>query len=139
MHTETSAELRERSIPELLRELSSETATLIRQEMKLARVELVEKGKHAQAAAVSFSATAVLGLGAFLALTAAFVAALSLVTPVWLAALIVAVVYGIVAFVMAQSGKKQLKDVAPLVPEQTADTIKEDIAWAKTLNKSDAK
>lgn len=130
---------RDRSIPELLRELSNETATLVRQEMALARTELAEKAKPAAASAVSFGGTALFGLGAFGAITACIIAALALFLAARAAALIVAIVYGIVAFVLAEAGKKKLHEAeAPLVPQTTA-TVKEDIAWAKTQLKSGGK
>jgi hypothetical protein len=129
---------RERSIAELLRELSDETATLIRQEMMLARAELAEKAKPAKASAASFGATALFGLGAFGALTAAFIAALALALPTWLAGLIVAVVYAIVARVLMQIGQKKLQEATPPLPE-TTQTIKDDISWAKTRPKSGVK
>lgn len=132
-------ELRERTLPELLRELGDETATLIRQEMALARVELVEKGKSASATVPLFGATAIFGLGAFGAVTTFLIAVLALAMPVWLAALIVTVIYGGIALVAAQTGKKKLQHVGSLVPEQTAETVKEDIEWAKTRAKSGAK
>ena len=65
------------------------------------------------------------------ALTACFIAALALLVPVWAAALIVTVVYGIVAGVLAMIGRRQLQST-PLAPEKTQQTIKEDIEWVKT-------
>lgn len=139
MQSDRVEELKEHSIPDLLRELSNETATLVRQELELAKAELTEKSRPAIASAGMFGATAVLGLGAFGALTAALIALLALAVEVWIAALIVAVVYGIAAFVLAQAGKKKLQEVAPLVPEQAAQSVREDIEWAKTRAKSAGK
>ena len=132
------ADARERSIPELLRDLSGETATLVRQEMELARAELTEKAKPVGASAISFGGTALFGLGAFGATTAFLIALIALALPLWAAALIVAIVYGAVAFILAQIGKQKLRAATPLAP-QTAQTIKDDIAWAKTQAKSEAK
>jgi len=129
----------DRSFPELLRELGDELATLLRQEIALAKVELAEKGRTAGASAGMFGAGALFGLGAFGALTAAVIALIALALPVWAAALIVAVVYGIVAYVLAQRGRRKLTEAAPLVPEMTAATVKEDIAWAKTRATSNVK
>jgi energy-converting hydrogenase Eha subunit H len=58
---------------------------------------------------------------------------------VWASALIVTALYGAAAFVLAQTGKKKLHEAAPLIPEQTAQTVKEDIEWAKTRAKSGAR
>lgn len=126
----------DRPIGELLRELGDEISTLVRAEVALAKVEITEKAKPVVATAGMFGGTALLGLGAFGALTTCFIAALSLVLEVWVAALIVAVVYGIAAYVLVEAGKKKLKEAAPLVPAQTAQTVKEDIEWAKTRAKS---
>ena len=86
-----------------------------------------------------FGGTALLSLGAFGALTAFLIALGAVWMPVWASALIVTVVYGIAAFVLAQTGKKKLHEAAPLVPEQTAQTVKEDIEWVKTRAKSGAR
>jgi VIT1/CCC1 family predicted Fe2+/Mn2+ transporter len=119
-----------------MRELGDEIAMLIRQELALAKAEMAEKSRPAVASAGMFGAGALLGLVAFGAITAAIIAALALVMPVWLAALIVSVVYGAVAGVMAMTGKKTLQEAGPLVPEQTAQSVKEDIEWAKTRARS---
>jgi uncharacterized membrane protein YqjE len=129
----------DRPIGELLRELGDEISTLVRQEIALAKVEIAEKTKPAVASAGMFGGTALLGLGAFAALTTFLIAALALWVPVWAAALIVTVAYGAIAFVLAQTGKKKLHEAAPLIPEQTAQTVKEDIEWAKTRAKSGAR
>ncbi|MFN2461278.1 MAG: phage holin family protein [Candidatus Velthaea sp.] len=132
MHEERVEELKQESLPELLRALSTETTTLIRQEIELAKVEIVEKGKAAGVGAGMFGASAVVGLGAFGALTTCIIALIALALPVWAAALIVAIVYGLIALAVAQTGKKKFEDAAPLAPEQTMQTVKEDVEWAKT-------
>jgi uncharacterized membrane protein YqjE len=129
----------DRPIGDLLRELGDEIATLVRQEIALAKVEIAEKTKPVVASAGMFGGTALLGLGAFGALTTFLIAVIALWTPVWASALIVTILYGVVAFVLAQTGKKKLHEAAPLVPEQTAQTVKEDIEWVKTRAKSGAR
>jgi hypothetical protein len=129
----------DRPIADLLRELGDEIATLVRQEIALAKTEITEKTKPVAASAGMFGGAAVLGLGAFGALTAFLIALLSLELQVWAAALIVAVIYGIAAYVLAQSGKKKLHEAAPLAPEQTAQSVKEDIEWVRTRAKSGAR
>ncbi|HTD34521.1 MAG TPA: phage holin family protein [Candidatus Elarobacter sp.] len=123
----------------LLRELGDEIATLVRQEFELAKVEIAEKAKPAAVSVGMFGGTALFALGAFGALTAFLIALIALALPVWAAALIVTVVYGIVAGVLAMTGKKKMQEAAPLVPEQTAQTVKEDIEWAKTRARSGAR
>jgi len=130
----------DRPIGELLRELGDEISSLVRSEIALAKVEITEKTKPALASAGMFGGTAVLGLGAFGAATAFLIAGIAaLGLPVWASALIVAIVYGTGAFVLAQTGKKKLHEAAPLVPEQTAQTVKEDIEWVKTRARSGAR
>ena len=129
----------DRPIPVLLRELGDEIATLVRQEFELAKVEIAEKAKPAAVSVGMFGGTALFALGAFGALTAFLIALIALALPVWAAALIVTAVYGIVAGVLAMTGKKKLQEAAPLIPEQTAQTVKEDIEWAKTRAKSGAR
>jgi uncharacterized membrane protein YqjE len=130
-------DLRDRSLGELLKQLSEQTTRLVHQELELAKAELTQKGKQAGAGAGLFGGAGALGLAALGALTACFILALNAVMPAWLAALIVAVVYGIIAFVLVKQGQAKLKAAGPPVPEQTIETVKEDVAWAKTQMRSD--
>jgi len=130
-------ELRERSLPELLKQLSEQTTRLVHQELELAKAELQQKGKQAGMGAGMFGGAGALGLAALGALTACFILALNAIMPAWLAALIVAVVYGIVAFVLVKQGQAKMKAAGPPVPEQTIETVKEDVEWAKTQMRSD--
>jgi uncharacterized membrane protein YqjE len=124
--------LKERSIGELLTQLSQETTTLVRQELELAKAELTEKGKEAGKGAGMFGGAGLLGLLAAGALTACIIAALDTAMPLWLAALIVTVLWTGIGAVLAARGRKELQRAAPAVPEQTVETVKEDIQWAKT-------
>jgi MFS family permease len=129
-------ELRERPIGELFKQLSEETSTLIKQELALARAELTEKGKEAGKGAGFFGGAGLLGLLAAGALTACIILVLATFLPDWVAALIVAVVYGAIAAVLALRGKDRVQHATPPVPEQTVDTVKEDVEWAKTRGRS---
>jgi uncharacterized membrane protein YqjE len=131
-----SDDLRDRSLGELLKQLSQETTRLVHQELELAKAELTQKGKQAGAGAGLFGGAGALGLAALGALTACFILALNAVMPAWLAALIVAVVYGIIAFVLVKQGQAKIKAAGPPVPEQTIETVKEDVEWAKTQTRS---
>jgi MFS family permease len=132
-----SDDLRERSIGELLKQLSEETTRLVHQELELAKAELTQKGKQAGAGAGLFGAAGAIGLLAAAALTTFFILALDAVMPAWLAALLVAVVYGVIALVVVKQGQAKMKAAGPLVPEQTIETVKEDVAWAKTQMRSE--
>jgi hypothetical protein len=128
--------LRDRPAGELLKRLSQDLSLLVRQELDLARVELIEKSKTVGAGAGMFSGAAIAGMLALGAFTAFLILALSLAMAPWLAALIVTIVYGAVAGVLALTGKKKIEEATPLVLEQTVDTVKEDVKWAKTQIKS---
>ncbi|MFL5827497.1 MAG: phage holin family protein [Thermoleophilaceae bacterium] len=128
--------LRERPIGELLKQLSQETAQLVRQEIELAKAEVSEKGRKAGQGAGMFGGAGVAGLLALGALTACLIAALDLAMPTWLAALIVTVIWGAVAGVLALTGRKRVREAAPAAPEQTVETLKEDVQWAKTQKQS---
>jgi hypothetical protein len=127
-----AGDLRERPIGELLKQLSEETTRLVHQELELAKAELAQKGRQAGLGAGLFGAAGAIGLLAAAALTACFILALDAVMPAWLAALIVAVVYGAVAAILALRGRDRVKQAVPPVPEQTIETVKEDVEWAKT-------
>src|SRR5215217_251428 len=131
------ADLREQPLPELLKQLSEQTTRLVRQEIELAKAELTQKGKQAGAGAGLFGTAGAIGLAALGALTACFILALNAVMPAWLAALIVAMVYGIIAFVLVKQGQARMKRATPPVPEQTIETVKEDVEWAKTQMRPD--
>jgi len=125
----------DRPVGELLRELSEQTTTLVRQELELAKLELTEKGKRAGIGAGMFGGAGVVGLYAVGALTACLILALATVMTGWLAALIVAVVYGAVAGLLALSGKSKVQQAVPPVPEQATESVKEDVQWTKTRAK----
>lgn len=121
----------EPAVADLLKQLSEQTSALVRQELELARAELTVKGKRAGVGAGMFGAAGITGLYAAGALTAAIVLALSLAMKGWLAALIVAVVYGAVAGVLALLGKNKVQQAGPPTPEQTVQTVREDVQVAK--------
>jgi uncharacterized membrane protein YqjE len=124
-------QLREQPIGELLKQLASETTTLVRQELDLAKAEMREKGKKAGPGFGMIGAAGGVALLALGALTACLILALDGAMPNWLAALIVAVVYGAVAAVLYTRGKEKVDDVGSPAPRQTIETVKEDLQWAK--------
>lgn len=130
-HDTNGTALRDQPISELVKQLTEQTRTLARQEIELAKAELAEKGKKAGVGVGMFGAAGLLGFFAFATLTACAVLALATAVAPWLAALIVAALYGAAAGVLALSGKKHVGEATPPVPEQTVDTVKEDVRWAK--------
>jgi uncharacterized membrane protein YqjE len=135
-YPDDAGDLRERPFGELLKQLSEETTQLVHQEIELAKAELTHKTKQAGIGAALFGAAGAIGLLALAALTTCFILALDAAMPAWLAALIVAVVYGVVAAVLAMRGRAKVKQAVPPVPEQTIQTVKEDLQWAKTQTPS---
>jgi uncharacterized membrane protein YqjE len=134
-----TADPRDQSVGELVKDLANETSTLVRQEIDLAKAEMTERGKRAGKGAAMLGAAAVVGLLAAGALTAALIAVLDRAMATWVAALVVSVVYLAVAGALAVTGRKQIREAAPPVPEQAIDSVKEDVQWAKTRTRSATK
>ena len=130
-HDGNGSQLQDRSVPDLVKQLTEQTKTLARQEIELAKAELTEKGKHAGIGIGMFGGAGLFGFFAFAVLTACLVLALATALAPWLAALIVAALYGAIAGVLALSGKRQVREATPPVPEQTVETVKEDVQWTK--------
>ena len=127
---------RDRPVGELLKQLSDQTATLVRQEMELARVELVEKGKQAGIGAGAFGGAGLMAVFTVGALTATLVLGLDTFLEGWLAALIVTVVYAAVAGVLALVGKGRVQQATPPVPEEAKASVQRDVEVAKTRARS---
>lgn len=130
-HTREKADP-EPSVSDLVRTLSEQASRLARQEMELAKVELKQKGKAAGVGAGAFGGAGVTALYGVGALTAAAIMGLATVVAGWLAAIIVAVVWFAVAGTLALVGRTGLKRMGTPVPEETIETVKEDVEWAKT-------
>jgi MFS family permease len=134
--TQSQEELRERPVGDLLRQLADETTTLVRQELELAKAEMTEKGKRAGLGVGMWGAAGVVGLLALGAFTAGIILALDGAVPNWLAALIVAAVYGAIAAFLYFRGKERVDSAGSPMPEQAIDNMKEDVEWAKTRARS---
>jgi len=132
-------ELRDQSIGELLKHLSDQTATLVRQELDLAKAEMQLKGKRAGVGIGMIGAGGVLALAAVGALTATLILVLAEWMDARIAALIVTLVYAAGAAALAQRGKEKVGEANSPVPEQTTETVKEDVQWAKSQVKSDSR
>jgi uncharacterized membrane protein YqjE len=117
----------DRPIADLMRQLSEQTSMLVRQEMELARAELTAKGKQAGVGIGMFGAAGIAALYAVGGLTAFLILVLSQAMKAWLAALIVTVVYAAVAGILALTGKSRVQRGVPPTPEQTVQTVKEDV------------
>ena len=120
------------SLAELVKQLSEQSSRLARQEVELAKAELAVKGKRAGIGAGMFGGAGALAFYAFGALTAAAILALATALDGWLAALIIAGVYGAIAGILALQGKHKVEQATPPVPVEAAESVKEDVQWAKT-------
>ena len=122
----------EESMGQLIKELSNDLSVLMRQELALARAEMTLKGKQAGLGIGLLSGAGLFGFVALLALTATVIALLGTAMKVWIAALIVTAVLALIAGALALIGKNRVAESAPPAPEQTTETLKEDVQWAKT-------
>jgi len=121
----------ERSTGELISQLSEQVSTLVRDELKLAQLETVRKGKQAGVGAGMFGGSglvAVYGLGCLIACA---VIAISGSVAAWLAALIVGAALLGLAGLLALLGKRHLSRAVPPAPKEALDGIKTDVETIK--------
>jgi hypothetical protein len=120
----------QRSLGQIVSDVTQDITTLIRQEMDLAKTEIKQEMSRAGKGAGLLGGAGVAGhfVLLFLSLTAVF--GLAEAMDLWLAALIVTVVWGVVAAVLAVVGRKAIQESNPQLPE-TQQTLKEDVQWAK--------
>jgi uncharacterized membrane protein YqjE len=121
----------DQQIGDLVKQLSEQTSDLVRKELKLAQVEMQEKGKRAGVGAGLFGGAGLVALYGVGVLIAAVVLGLATAIDAWLAALIVAVVLFAVAGVAALMGRKQVEQATPPQPEQAIASTKRDVQVVK--------
>ena len=124
-------DLRDEPIGDLLKQVKEEGSTLVGQELKLAKAEMSVKAKEVGIGAGMFGGAGYVADLATIALMICIIFALAELMPVWLAALIVAVVLGTVAGVLALKGKKRIQDAGPPIPEQAVESVKQTIETVK--------
>jgi VIT1/CCC1 family predicted Fe2+/Mn2+ transporter len=129
---ESGNELRERPMGEVAKDLTNDLSLLVRQEIELAKAEMAQKGRTAAPGLGMFGGAGIVALCAAGALTAFLVLVSSLFLPEWAAAVIVGAVLAALAYVLVRQGKERVADAGKPVPEQTIETVKEDVEWAKT-------
>jgi hypothetical protein len=121
------------SVGELVGQVANDLSTLVRQEMALAKAEVKDEAKKAGKGAGMLGAAGLAGYFLLLFLSLALMWGIGeMFDPdhPWIGALIVAVIWGIAAAVLASVGKKKLQQVNPK-PEQTVESVKEDVRWTK--------
>jgi uncharacterized membrane protein YqjE len=120
----------DRSLGQIVGDLSNDLTTLVKQELELARTELKEEAAKAGKGAGMLGGAGVSGLLALILGSFALAYLLDNWMPVELAFLIVTILWAIVGAVLAARGRKELKNTNPQLPE-TQQTLKEDAAWAR--------
>jgi uncharacterized membrane protein YqjE len=126
-------DVEDRSVGDLLGKVTTDLSTLMRKEVELAKVEIKEEATKAGKASGMLAGAGAVGYLVLVFLGLALMFALDSFMPIGWAALITAVLLGIVAAVLFVLGKKQFAQVNPK-PEQTVETLKEDVQWAKNRN-----
>ena len=119
----------EKSLAELIGEVTTDLSTLMRQELELARAELTEEARKAGKAAAFLGGAGYAGHLVALFASLALVFGLGAVIPYGWAALVVAVLWAVVGAVLYTRGRRELATVNPK-PERTIESIKEDVQWA---------
>ncbi len=120
----------ERSLGELIGDLGRDLSTLVRQEIDLGREEISAEVSKASKTGAAFGGAALAAFFAALALVLAAGWGLAVIMPTGLAFLIVGLLLGAVAAVLALRGRQQMRTIDPK-PEQTIETLKEDAQWLK--------
>jgi len=138
---ETSSRFRrpaedDKPLGELVQDLSRQTSTLIRQEMRLAQAELTEKGRHAGKGAGMFGGAGLVALYGVGALIAAAILGLATVIEPWIAAAAIGAGLLLVAGILALTGKKEIDEATPPKPEQALESVQQDVETVKASARS---
>jgi hypothetical protein len=131
MTMQNENQLRDRPLGEVAKNLTSDVSLLVRQELELAKAEMAQKARTAAPGIGMFGGAGVAALCAAGALTAFAVLVFSIFLPEWAAALIVGAVLAAVAVALVRQGKERVADAGKPIPEQTIETVKEDVEWTK--------
>ncbi|MET8006459.1 phage holin family protein [Nonomuraea glycinis] len=115
----------------LVNDLSDQVSRLVKDELRLAKLELTAKGKRAGLGAGLAGAAGVVAFLGGATLVAALVLLLALVMPAWLAAAIVAVLLFIAAALLGLVGKKKVQQASPAVPAETMASVRADLDAVK--------
>jgi uncharacterized membrane protein YqjE len=122
-----STSVGDRSTADLVKHLAEQTATLARQEIRLAQLELQEKGKRAGIGAGAFGAAGIVALYAVGAVIAGLIILLATAVEAWLAAIIVGAALALIAAVVALFGRRKVREATPPMPQQAIASVKQDV------------
>lgn len=120
----------QRSLGEIVGDVTQDLSTLLKQEMELAKTELKQEMTKAGKGAGLLGGAGVAGHMVLLFASLALMFLLDNWMPIELAALITTAVWGLVAAALALTGKKALQESNPQLPK-TQQTLKEDAQWAR--------
>jgi len=121
----------ERSAGDLVKEMTALVPRLVRDEIKLAQVEMTSKGKQMGIGAGAFAGSGLVALYAIGCLLACAIIALSGVVAAWLAALIIGVALLAVSGIAALVGKSRLSKGTPPVPKEAIGSVQADVQEVK--------
>jgi uncharacterized membrane protein YqjE len=120
----------DRSLGQIVSDVSNDFATLMKQEVELAKTELKQEFTKAGAGAGMLGGAGFSGYFVLLFLSAALMFLLDNWLPIEVSALLTALLWAVVAAVLAAMGRKKLKEANPELPK-TQQTLKEDAQWAR--------
>jgi uncharacterized membrane protein YqjE len=120
----------DQSLGELFSKLSSDLSALLRDEVRLAKLETTESAKQAARAGGMLGAAMFAGYLAVVVLSFALAWGLAEVVPIGVAFLIVGVLWAAVGLALFAAGRQRIR-AAELKPEQTIQTMQENVQWAK--------
>jgi hypothetical protein len=124
-------DLRDRPVGELVQQMSEQMSRLVREELRLAQLELTQKGRRAGIGAGLLGGSGLLSLYGVAAIIAGVALLLALVVPAWAAALIVGGALLAVAGALALLGRRQVSKATPPAPKQAIDSVKADVEVVK--------
>jgi uncharacterized membrane protein YqjE len=119
------------SVSELVQRASRQTAELVRQELRLAQVELKDKGRRIGRGAGLIGSGGLIAFYGGAALVAAAVFGIATALEPWLAALIVGIVLVVIGAILALIGRKKTVEAMPPTPEQTMASVQDDLHHIK--------
>lgn len=120
----------ERPLGDLFSDLASQTSSLVRNEVALAKVELAQKASRIGRNVGFLAIGGAVAYAGFLAICAALIMLLAKVVPGWASALIIGLIVAGVAWLLIGKALSALQ-ATELTPEQTVESVKEDARWIK--------
>lgn len=118
----------ERSTGELVKMVTEQVSVLVRDELKLAQLEMSAKGKQAGKGVGMMGGGGLVALYGVACLIACVIIAISHSLQAWLSALIVGAALLLTAAVLAMLGRSHMRKATPPMPTQAVDSVKTDVA-----------